>query len=125
MRSAEPACPSKGWKPIQPKTVCGHHVHKQSAGQIGFRFPLSLTLPDIFSHSKVMVSHFDKVRVAICSTDFQTGDGDQRQQCRTDPKSNDNFEFMLSFEQIVIVQRAARDQTVARDPEPTDLKNDA
>jgi hypothetical protein len=61
----------------------------------------------------------------IGSANLQTRHGDQRQQGGADPEADDHFHFVVAGKKVVVVERAASQQTLAGQLEPAYLGDDA
>lgn len=59
------------------------------------------------------------------SADFEEGQAHDRQESGTDPEADDDFHFVLSPEEVVIVKGATGNEATTREFEPADLSHDA
>ena len=95
----------------------GSRLDRCDSAESASGIPLSLTSPEYSLRGRHSFAAGER-RLA----NLKAGHSDDRQDGRSDPKPHDDLDFVLSPEQVMIVQRAAGDNAFARQLEPADLQ---
>ena len=90
----------------------GSRLDRCESAESASGIPLSLTTPEI----RLSGAQIGSLRFAVGDkrlTDLKACHSYDRQHGRSNPKPHDDLDFVLSPEQVMIVQRAARDNSVS------------